>query len=71
MPMERLMFFMNRAGYQVYLSESTRDSNLDDQSPIRLALHNASIDENLRFARMPSSATTRFSIGNHRNCIAG
>lgn len=50
MPMANLMFFMNRAGYRVYLSESAVDNNLDNQSPIRLALHNASIDENLRFA---------------------
>ncbi len=50
MPMEELMFFMSRAGYRVYLSESAHDSNLDESGIIRLALHNASMDENLRFA---------------------
>ncbi|MGI9519631.1 MAG: hypothetical protein ACR2NP_21440, partial [Pirellulaceae bacterium] len=53
MPMARLVSMMNQAGFQVLLHESAMDNNLDEDALIRLALHNASIDVNLRFALEP------------------
>jgi hypothetical protein len=50
MSVNDLRFAMSRTGLRVYLDESARDSNLDESAIIRLALHNASVDENLRFA---------------------
>lgn len=47
--MGRLIRDMNQAGYRVFLHETAIDNNLDPDTVIRLALYNASIDENLRF----------------------
>ena len=48
--MGNLVNMMNRSGFQVLLDESAADNNLDEHTVIRLALHNASIETNLRFA---------------------
>ncbi len=53
MPARRLLAMMNQAGFQILLHESAGDNRLDDDALIRMALHNASVAVNLRFALEP------------------